>query len=45
MPITTEQKCYAYHADKMNAGVASRQFDLESILNFSDNYTVNREFI
>ena len=45
IPRHIEQRCHAHQAKKMGAGVVSDKIDLKQILDYSEQYHANGEFV
>lgn len=45
VPVHIEQECNGYDAMKVGAGIVSKTFDMDKLLNLMQNYTPNREFV
>lgn len=45
VPAHIEQDCNAHDAARSGAGIIADNFDLKQLLNFTDEYTPNREFV
>ena len=45
IPRHIEQRCHAHQAKKMGAGVVSDKIDLKQILDYSEQYHANSEFV